>query len=216
VSATGDGAGRPDDSSSGRGHGLRVGIGLVLGILTIAYEVAVVFGGISSQDKLTLSDLSVLVVGLLAASLLVWPQLLRRVQGFEFGSVKVQLRDLRVTQQKQEGELVELRSILSMLVTNSERVHLTNLQRGKTAGYLRNDFLDSELRRLRAMGFLHGKRYVSEIPAPPARFDLSDWFSLTEVGSEYLRRWNTASSMVEHPADPGVPGRANGDDDHDH
>jgi hypothetical protein len=76
-------------------------------------------------------------------------------------------------------------------VTESERMHLKNLREGTTSQYLRNEILQQELRRLRAIGLISMKRSIYEIPL---EFDLGEWAELTVRGYEYLRLFDESSS----------------------
>jgi hypothetical protein len=166
---------------------VRFTIGGLVGLLITAYVVAVIAGTISPSRQVSIADLGVIVIGLAAIAILVRPQLVRNIQIFELGTVRVQLRDLQDTQKDQKQELDELRFTLNLLVTDSERKHLENLDTGRTSGYKRNDWLQAELRRLRSIGLITSARYISEMPA---EFDLREWgVELTPYGTEYLRRW---------------------------
>lgn len=70
-------------------------------------------------------------------------------------------------------------------LTGNERKHLENLRVGSTSNYSRNEFLQTDLRRLREMGLIKSKRNISEMPN---EFDLSDWVELTDRGYDYIRR----------------------------
>ena len=163
-------------------------LGGVLGLVAIAcYSIAIVVGWLPLEHRLSISDLAVIVVGLLAVGLAVWPQLLERVQLLEFANVKIELRDLRNNQNLQKAELDDLRLALSMLVTDSERKHLQNLEAGKASNYKSNSWLLTELRRLRSLGLIDSKRYFSDIPSSGA-FNLAEYAEVTPKGKDYLRR----------------------------
>jgi hypothetical protein len=88
---------------------------------------------------------------------LIQPGLIDRIQLFEIGNVKVQLRDLR-------SELDEIRFVLTMIVTDEERKHLEKLDSGRTANYYRREELLAELRRLRAIALIKSKKYLKTFP----------------------------------------------------
>jgi hypothetical protein len=168
-------------------------VGLV-GLLLAAYVAAIITGGISANHQISIADLGVIVIGAMAIGILIRPQLVRNIQRFELGTLRFELRDqvrdLQNTQKDQKRELDELRFTLNLLVTDSERKHLENLDTGSTANYKRNDWLQAELRRLRSIGLITSKRYISDMPA---EFDLREWgVELTPYGTEYLRRWKEA------------------------
>jgi len=74
-----------------------------------------------------------------------------------------------------------------MLVTDSERKHLQYLEAGKAYNYNSSSWLLTELRRLRALGLIHSKRYFSDIPSS-GMFNLAEYAELTPKGVDYLRR----------------------------
>jgi hypothetical protein len=166
---------------------LRITIGVLVGLLVIAYVTAVIAGAISANHQISVAGLGVIVIGLVAIGILIRPQSLSNIQILELGSLKVQLRDLQGKQVDQKKELDELRFTLNLLVTEAERNHLENLDTGSTSGYEKSDVLKAELRRLRSMGLITSKNWISQMPA---EFDLHEWgVELTPSGTEYLRRW---------------------------
>jgi hypothetical protein len=183
----------PDDKAPETKHRplLRITVGVFVGLLVVAYVTAVIAGAISANHQISVAGLGVIVVGLAAIGILVRPQLLSNVQIFELGTLKVQLRDLQGKQVDQKKELDELRFTLNLLVTEAERNHLENLDMGSTAGYKKNDVLQAELRRLRSLGLITSKHWISDMPDT---FDLHEWgVELAPFGTEYLKRWKEAS-----------------------
>lgn len=169
---------------------LRVTVGVIVGLLVVAYVTAVIAGAISANHQISVAGLGVIVIGLAAIGILIRPQLLSNVQIFELGTLKVRLRDLQGMQVDQKKELDELRFTLNLLVTEAERNHLENLDTGSTAGYKKTDVLQAELRRLRSLGLITSKHWISDMPDS---FDLHEWgVELTPPGTEYLRRWKEA------------------------
>ncbi len=169
---------------------LRITIGGFIVLLIATYIAAVIAGAISANHQISVAGLGIIVIGLAAIVILARPQLLSNIQIFELGTLKVQLRDLQGRQVDQKKELDELRFTLSLLVTDAEREHLTNLDTGSTAGYRKNDNLQAELRRLRSLGLITSKHWISEMPP---EFDLHEWgVELTPYGTEYLKRWKEA------------------------
>ncbi len=169
---------------------LRITAGGLVGLLLAAYVTAVIAGAISANHQISVADLGVIVIGLAAIVILARPQLVRNIQIFELGTLKVQLRDLQGKQVDQKKELDELRFTLTLLVTDNERKHLENLDAGSTYPYYKNDGLQAELRRLRSIGLITSKHFISEMPD---EFDLHKWgVELTPYGTEYLRRWKEA------------------------
>ncbi len=83
--------------------------------------------------------------------------------------------------------LDDLSLALSMVVTDSERRHLQNLEADKAYNYKSNSWLLTELRRLRALGLIHSKGYFSDIPSS-GMFNLAEYAEVTPKGKDYLRR----------------------------
>jgi hypothetical protein len=161
-----------------------------IGLLLVAYIAAILSGTISASRQLTIADLIVVVITVIAIGIVIWPESLRNIQELGIGGLSVkmrgQMRDLQDTQRNHQKQLDQLRFTLYLLVTDNERTHLENLYKGATAHYRRNEWLQSELRRLRTIGLITSKRFIFEMPD---EFDLGDWVALTARGDEYLRRW---------------------------
>lgn len=83
--------------------------------------------------------------------------------------------------------LDDLGLALSMVVTDSERRHLQNLEADKADDYKSNSWLLTELRRLRALGLIHSKGNFSDIPSS-GMFNLAEYAEVTPKGKDYLRR----------------------------
>jgi hypothetical protein len=187
------------------GHLIRLMLGGLVGLLVIAYVVAVIAGWVSANRQLSIADLGIIAIGVVVIGILLRPQLVRDIQQFELGGFKVQLRDqlrgLQETQKNQSEELDELRFALELIVTPNERKHLEHLAKGSHVPYDRVDSLQAELRRLRTIGLISSKRYIFEMPD---KFDLAEWVELTDRGREYLRHWK------ELGGPPGWPAQADG------
>jgi hypothetical protein len=161
-----------------------------IGLLLAAYVAAILSGTISASRQITIADLIVVVIAVIAIGIVIWPESLRNIQELGIGGLSVkmrsQMRDLLDTQRNHQKQLDQLRFTLYLLVTDNERTHLENLYNRTTANYKRNEWLQAELRRLRTIGLITSKRFIFEMPE---EFDLGDWVALTERGDEYLRRW---------------------------
>jgi hypothetical protein len=174
----------------------RGALGLALLVLLVAYLVTIIIVGIPPERRVSVADLAVVVVGAVAIILLFWPKLVEHLEWVEVATVKFQLRDLRDKQQTQKKELDDLRFVLSLTVTDGERAHLQNLEAGKAANYRGSTMLQTELRRLRALGLIKSRRPVGDIPRGP--FDLADYAELTPRGKEYLK-WMQQSDQAPVP-----------------
>jgi hypothetical protein len=146
---------------------IRLVLALILVLLLAAYLLAGVAGWMPATQKIGLGDVAPTTVVLIIVIFLIQPGLIDRIQLFEIGNVKVQLRGLR-------SGLDEIRFVLTMIVTDEERKHLEKLDSGRAANYYRREELLAELRRLRAIALIKSKKYLKDIPAGK-QFDLSDF-----------------------------------------
>jgi len=144
--------------------------------LLIAYITLSFAGKISASRQVTIAELAVIVIGVMAIVILIQPGALSNVQEFGLGglvSVKMKnkLQDLENTQENQTKDLDDLRFTTNLLVTDLGRKQLENLATGSTSKYDRNELLQDELRRLRGLGLIKSKRNIREMPP---KFDLSE------------------------------------------
>jgi len=160
---------------------LRVVLGTVLAIGLLGYLAAIVRGAIPAAQRFSIADLAVLLVVAALVALLIWPQVLNRIQIFEVGGIKVEVRELK-------DQLEDVRFVLRMLVTEHERDHLVNLETGRTAHYQVTGDLQTELRRLRAADLIRSRKYIHDMPGGGASFELSEFVELTDRGKDYLKR----------------------------
>ncbi|HEX3537894.1 MAG TPA: toll/interleukin-1 receptor domain-containing protein [Stellaceae bacterium] len=84
-----------------------------------------------------------------------------------------------------------------LLLQLSERRHLINLHRGRTAKYEGQGALREELRRLRGLNLVQMKpgKTVAEI-VDGRKVDLAQWLELTELGRSWAE-WLSASSETQ-------------------
>jgi hypothetical protein len=180
----------------------------LVGLLLFGYIAAVVTGKISASRQISLADVGIIAIGVVAISIVLRPQLVRNIRRFEFGSLRLELRDklrdLQDTQQDQRRDLDEVRFTLEALVTEDELRHLEHLAKGSHSTYKRNESLQAELRRLRSIGLIKSMRNIWEMPD---EFDLAEWVALTDRGIDYLRRLKKieAAGSASTRAQP-VPG----------
>ena len=182
-----------DSSSTGETvhrHLIRFTIGGLVGLSIIVYVVLVTTGIISANHQISIADLGIIVIGAAVIGTLIRPQWVLYVQRLQLGGVTFELRDqlqgLEKAQKDQNKELEELRFALELIVTPAERKHLEHLRKGSPSLYERNDSVQAELRRLRAIGLISSKRYIFEMPD---KFNLAEWVELTDRGNEYLNHW---------------------------
>jgi hypothetical protein len=175
---------------------LRFAVGGLVGLIVVAYFVAITTGKISASRQISLADLGIIAFGVVAISVLLRPQLVRNIRRFEFGTFRFELRDqlqeLKDTQKDHSKDLDEIRFILETLVTEPERVHLRNLVKGPPVPYKGNNLVvKAELRRLRSIGLIRSKRHIESLPD---KFDLTEWVELTDRGADYLQRIEKADT----------------------
>lgn len=192
-------------------------------ILVGVYIGLIVTGTISASRQISIANLVVILVVLIMAAILIWPQVLSSVQEFGVGGlniklagqvqeIKVSQQGLKETQESHSKDLGEIRLILKSLVTESERKHLKKLAGGTAVNYKKSNALERELRHLRDIGFIEPKEDPQEdrrrIGHLPQTFDLGFYFVITKQGIEYIKRMET----LEAPAgsSPARPDGANG------
>jgi len=161
----------------------------ILAFLAIAYVAGVVTGRVTDQRKIDAVTLTVVVLAALAAAVLWNPQAFSRLTLFEMGSFKLQLADVRKQQAEQADQLQSIRLLLPLLLTVREQKHLMNISNGTTEGYQGNNDVRTELRRLRSLGLIRMRddKQVGKM-ADSLKFDLSDFVTLTNLGSEWVER----------------------------
>jgi hypothetical protein len=162
----------------------------VVVVLTIcAYIVAIVLGRIPVQQKIGVAEITLIVVAAVVVSILLRPQLLDRLTHLKFGGVELDwLQQLQEDHKKQRDELDAVRFVLTLLLKPQERLHLSNLETGRTQ-YQGNDAVCAELRNLRTLGLIQNRkdRAIGEI-VRLRNFDLKDIVELTARGRYYLER----------------------------
>jgi len=177
---------------------LRIGSVIGVGAMTAAYMLLVVTGHVPKDRRIDTVDLAIIVAGALACVVLLKPNLADRLRLLEVKGFKIELLErLQERQIRQEHELEDIRLIFPLLFHDAERKHLSNLARGKTAGYQGGNALREELRRLCSIGLLQrrGSHHIGELHSNMT-FDLSDYVELTELG----RRWAHRLAELEDAA----------------
>src|ERR1700674_2451718 len=192
--------GRPTEQGASKVRtGVRLGqivsAGLVAIVLT-TYLVAVIEGWVPSPRKLGLTELGILVVGLALMALLIYPSLLDRISRVSLGGVDFELTRLQRNQDAQREELRRHRFVLLLLLGESERTHLRELQGNTQVWYSGNPVLRNELRRLRHLGLVRnrGEHVVHELSDGKVS-DITEFVELTDAGIRYLNE-------IKEDADP--------------
>lgn len=162
---------------------------------TISYVVLAITGAIKPVDRLTASEFGLVLVSALVVGVAWKPDLLDRLQRFDFAGMKFELSEVKrgqlevqKNQQQQLAVLDDVRLALRLLISDKERSHLRNLFNQKTT-YQVTGHLRDEIRRLRAMSLvkMRGDRTVSGM-SEGVTFNLADFVELTEDGFQFVSR----------------------------
>src|SRR6266446_2395336 len=178
------------DNTKNRRSTLRVGVAVAISLLIGIYTLLVVSGGVPNDRRIDAVHLVIIAVGALCCVLLLEPSLVDRVRRLEVKGFKIELLErIQERQIRQEHELEDIRLIIPLLFRDEERKHLSNLARGKTAGYHGGGPLREELRRLCSIGLLQrrGSHHIGELHSDVV-FDLSEYVELTDLGRRWVRR----------------------------
>jgi hypothetical protein len=180
---------KPEKMFSGRPVISRI-VAVVVVVAMFVYIVAIVLGRIPAQQKLGVADIAVVILAIAIAIVLVRPKLLDGISHFKFGELELDwLQKLEENQRKQGDELDDVRFVLTLVLRESERAHLKNLESGNPPPYRGNEAVCAELRKLRTLGLIRNRkdRTIAETADKP-NFDLKDVVELTGRGREYLER----------------------------
>ena len=167
-------------------------------VALVLYIRAVLSGGLSQSQKLTVTELGAIVVAAVMVALLVAPEGLQAVSGLQIGSLRFELRQLSRDQQAQRQELDDLRFALTLLVSGSQRDALDDLEREGGQMWWGDHDVRTDLRRIAAMRLVQRKsgRHIGEFTDGKV-LNIRDVLELTPDGMRYLAR---VRSTVERPA----------------
>lgn len=160
------------------------------GMLAVSvYILCIVLGKLQERQRLSASDVGMMVVAVFVAGVLLRPEFLNRLTHLKVGNVELELEKLQQDQQLQRHELDDVRFVLTLLLRQSEVQHLKNLKNNETHGYEGNKNVCNELRNLRTLGLIQSRknRTIGELE-DRLKFDLSDFVQLTARGRHYLER----------------------------
>jgi hypothetical protein len=172
-------------------------------LLVFSYTIALVIGAIKSADKIDAVDLGLIALGALLIVALINPQVLQRIRIFELGSLKFELREVRIEQDAQKDALDGIRTVLSILLPKAEQDHLIYLLNNKATDYKGGYAMRTELRHLRSLGLIEtcrdedGRYRVIEDMRSNMHFDLSDWVTLTDLGKKSAKWISDARAAAE-------------------
>jgi hypothetical protein len=158
---------------------LRILVGSAVVGLTLAYTVARLLG---KGHPLEPVNLGLIAIAALCLLFLIYLAVLGRLHSIDGAGIKIELLEER--QKQQQLQLDEFALILPILLPTFERKHLLNLASGETKGYVGNDTLRLELRRLRSVGLIRNTQAIGHI-SDGREVNLADFVQLTDLG----RRW---------------------------
>jgi hypothetical protein len=172
-----------------RAYMFRRTIAFAVVLVVSVYTVGIVLGRIPQQQKLSATDVGLVVVTAVVASVLLRPELLNRLTHFKFGSFEADWKHVKEKQQTQERELDAVRFVLTFLLQQAEKNHLENLVKDGASQYEGNHAVRSELRKLRTLGLIENRKdhTIAEMK-DGHKCDLKDVVQLTERGRDYLER----------------------------
>src|SRR5579883_459423 len=176
--------------------GLQKALALAIALAAVSYFLLVTTGQIKPANRLNAAEVGLLVVALVAVGLSLRPEVLDRVQKFDFAGLKFELTEVRKEQvevQRQQEEqaaiLDDIRLALRLLIGNNEQAHLVNLYGHRAKEYRVKGGLRDEIRRLRAMKLIRMRdgKHVGSLPEQ-GTFDLANYVELTAEGAKFAAR----------------------------
>jgi hypothetical protein len=176
---------------------LRILVGTAVVGLTLAYTIARLLGKGHPLEPVNLGLIAIAAACLL---FLIYPAVLGRLHSIEGAGIKIELLEER--QKQQQLQLDEFALILPILLPAFERKHLLNLASGDTKGYVGNDTLRLELRRLRSVGLIRNTKPIGYI-SDGREVDLADFVQLTDLGRRWVPRLLDYEREIASESDQG-------------
>jgi hypothetical protein len=171
----------------------RTGLLLVVGALLIGYLVAVTFGAVATDNRLSTPEI-LLGIAIFAAILVSDQLSLYSVKDLSLGpgGITANFERIAARQNALESDVRALQVAISGLVTKFEVVHLEKLATDGPAVVRFGEIMLSELTHLDAMGFivpldhrgLNALRH--DHGSGLTEFDLKAYAAITQEGREYL------------------------------
>jgi hypothetical protein len=162
-------------------------------LLVLGYTIAVITDTIKSADRIDAVDLALIALGALFVVALINPQVLQRIRILELGSLKFELREVKIEQAAQKYALDEITTILGILLPEKEQNHLVFLVRDKAAEYTGGYPMRTELRHLRSIGLIQMRPgHTIEEMRSNMHFNLTDYVELTDLGRKSAELINDA------------------------
>ncbi len=171
-------------------------IAFFIGALSLAYVIGLVSGNIPKDRQIDATVITLIVLSAISIVFLLRPDSFSRLKLLEMAGFKLELLEkVREKQEMQQVRLDDIRWILPLLLPETERNHLFNLERGQTKEYIGRGALRAELRRLRSIGLIemvHPARHIGQLQGG-GKFNLADYVRLTKRG----RQWVTQIQEIE-------------------
>lgn len=171
---------------------LRILFSILLLAGTVVYISFVLNGSIPSENRIDGTILLLIVSVIIVSILIIFPDSFRRLRLLEIGGVKLEMiEEIKNNQAQQAAQLQDIILAISLSLPKTERKHLENLLNGKTANYIGNHNVRTELRHLRGLGLIEmvdaDNNPVAKIENK-SKFDLKEFVQLTKLGKKSIER----------------------------
>lgn len=155
-------------------------------VLSIIYNVLLVLGKISAENRIGITEISLVIISFLTVIVFINPNIIKYISEFSLpwgGSFK-----LKLIEKKQKNLLDNVAFLLKHFLSTPEHAHLTIIANEKDVDYDMFDKLRDELRKLKSMGLIKERadKNISTV-ANGTKFCPSDIYEITERGTEYLK-----------------------------
>lgn len=161
---------------------------VIAAMAIVAYLMAVVAGGIPKDNRLTLAELGLALVGCLFLIMVIHPAALERLNLLKLpGGIEITLEKIQRQQIEQRRELDAFFSILSNLLSLPEKYHLRSLARGDEE-YAGQPSLRDEMFRLKRFGLIdevEGQKIGDMFDGK--KFTLRSFVRLTPQGERFIK-----------------------------
>ena len=168
-------------------------LAVIVGILVSGYTVAVTTGYIKECDRIDAVHLVLIALTVVFIVILLQPEVVSRLRVLEMTGFKLELLEsvekVKEKQARQGNILSDINMILPLLLPETERVHLLNLDMRNTNAYKGSGSLRAELRRLRSIGLIK-MRFAKPVGSikDGLIFDLADYVELTRHGERWVQK----------------------------
>jgi len=188
----------PNEAEPKPRSAVRMSIVAAIVLLLVGYTLLVLTGTISKEERIDSVHFILLVAGTSLVAVILRPDVAARLRLLEVKGFRIELLErMQERQMRVENVVEDIRLIIPLLFRDEERRHLSNLVRGKTAGYRGGGDLREQLRRLCSIGLLERRpgHKIGDLHSAMT-FDLGDHVQITELG----RRWARKLAEIEDSA----------------